>query len=251
MNEIQNATSPTTAHALPDEWAERLFQRLENFYGAKWVDSLGGISRERVKQAWAEELAGYSAMEIKRGLDGCKTRQWPPTLPEFLMACRPVIDARTEWSEACEQMRIRLEGKGADRWSRSGVYWAAVSIGWYDLNSSAWDQIKTRWTNALATAKTDPIPEYLAALPAPGKQTVPREEAVDRMKELRSKVEAVSLPGTTKAGTQWAYALMVREAAGEPVETASAQCWREALGYPKDQDAKKALAAVKKAQEAA
>lgn len=49
----------------------------------------------------------------------------------------------------------------------------------------------------------------------------------------------------------WAYALMVREAGGEQINVVAAQFWREALGYPKDQDAKKALAAVKKAQEAA
>lgn len=245
MNQLANATSPAPAPSLPDSWAERIFQRMENFYLSKWVDSFGSIPRERVKQAWAEELAEYTPSEIKRGLEACRTRVWPPTLPEFLLMCRPVMDARTEWAEACEQMRIRLEGKGADVWSRPGVYWAAVSIGWYDLNSTAWEQIKTRWTNALTNAKADQIPEYRAALPAPGKQTVTREEAVDRMAEIRSKVEAISLPGTTKAGTAWAYSLMVREAAGEHVETIAAQFWREALGYPKDQDAKKALESVK------
>lgn len=245
MNELTNSTSPQTAPALPEEWAERLFQRLENFYGAKWVDSLGGISRERVKQAWAEELAGYAAMEIKRGLDSCKTRQWPPTLPEFLMACRPVMDEKTEWAEACEQMRIRLEGNGADTWTRPQVYWAAVAIGWYDLNSTAWDSIKTRWKAALATSKDDPIPDYRAALPAPGKHTVTREEAKDRMAELRNMVQGVSLPGTTKAGTKWAYALMEREANGEALVHIAAQSWREVLGYPADMDARKALEAVK------
>lgn len=248
---MTNMTLPANAPALPDGWAERIFQRMENFYLSKWVDSFGSIPRERVKRAWAEELAGYSGMEIKNGLDACRTRQWPPTLPEFLMMCRPVIDARTEWAEACEQMRIRLEGKGADVWSRPQVYWAAVSIGWYDLNSTAWDQIKTRWTKALADAKTDGIPEYRAAIPAPGKQSVTREEAADRLGELRSKVEAVSLPGTTKAGTQWAYNLMVREAAGQQIDSVAAEFWREALGYPADQDARQALEATKAQQAAA
>ena len=52
-------------------------------------------------------------------------------------------------------------------------------------------------------------------------------------------------------GRQWAYALMVREARGEQIESVAAEFWREALGYPKNQDAKKALEAVKKQQEAA
>lgn len=245
---LPSVTSPANVPALPDAWAERIFQRMENFYLSKWVDSFGSIPRERVKQAWAEELAEYTVDEIKRGLDACRNRVWPPTLPEFLLMCRPVVDARTEWTEACEQMRIRLEGKGGDTWSRPQVYWAAVAIGWYDLNSTAWEQIKTRWTNALSNAKHDPIPEYLAALPAPGQHTVTRDEAKDRMAELK---QAVSLPGTTKAGTKWAYNLMVREAAGEQVEHIAAQFWREALGYPADIDAKKALESTKAQQEAA
>jgi len=244
-----SATSQQTVPALPDVWAERIFQRLENFYMAKWVDSFGSIPRERVKQAWAKELAGYEATEIKRGLDACRTKPWPPTLPEFLVMCRPVLDAKTEWAEACEQMRIRLEGNGADVWSRSGVYWAAVSIGWYDLNSTAWEQIKTRWTNALMNAKANPIPEYMAALPAPGKATVTKADAVDRMAEIKTAI-AAALPGTTKAGTQWAYRLMEREAAGEQVDSLAVISWREALGYPADMDAKTALDGVK-AKEAA
>lgn len=239
---LTNATSPASVPALPDAWAERIFQRMENFYLSKWVDSFGSIPRERVKQAWAEELADYTADEIKRGLESCRTRIWPPTLPEFLLMCRPVLDAKSEWAEACEQMRIRLEGRGQDRWTRPQVYWAAVSIGAFDLNNASWDAISARWKAALANAKADPVPEYMAALPAPGKQVVTRDEAKDRMAEIRNAVSAV---GTTKAGTKWAYALMEREANGEALVHIAAQSWREVLGYPSDMDAKQALEAVK------
>jgi hypothetical protein len=251
MTDLTKSTSRPLIPALPEEWIERIFQRMENFYLSLWKDRFGDIPRERVKRAWAEELAGYSVDEIKRGLDTCKTNKFPPTLPEFLTACRPVMDARAEWAEACEQMRVRLEGRGADAWSRPQVYWSAVAIGAYDLNSMAWEQIKTRWTNALDRAKADPIPEYRAALPAPGKQTVTKDEAAGRMVELKQKIESASLPGTTKAGTQWAHRLMAREAAGEQVDHIAVISWREALGYPADMDAKQALEAVKKQQEAA
>lgn len=238
----QSSTSP---QPLPSAWIERLFERMSGYYGARFADAWRGIDPAAMKRCWAEELAVYSGDEIATGVRELKTRDWPPTLPEFLKLCRPVIDARAEWDDAREQMRIRLEGRGADVWSRPQVYWAAVAIGAYDLNSTAWEQIKTRWANALTKAKADPIPEYLAALPAPGRQTVTREEAADRLGELRSKVEAVSLPGTTKAGTQWANNLMAREAAGQQVDSIAAQFWREALGYPKDMDAKKALEGMK------
>lgn len=239
MNQL--ATNDTS-QPMPSAWVERLLARFATMYGNKFTDMWREIEPESIKRAWGEDLAGYTADELKKGLEWCKTQKWPPTLPEFMTACRPVIDARTEWAEACEQMRIRLEGKGADAWTRPQVYWAAVAIGWYDLNSTAWEQISARWKAAVATAKADPIPEYRAALPAPGKQVVTREEAKDRMAEIRGAVAAV---GTTKAGTKWAYALMEREANGESLVHIAAQSWREVLGYPAGMDAKKALEAVK------
>lgn len=238
MNQLTNASSTP----LPSAWIERLWSRFASMYGNKFLDMWRGLGIDEVKNAWAEDLAGYSADELKRGLEWCKTQDWPPTLPGFMTACRPVLDAKTEWAEACDQMRIRLAGMGGDRWTRPEVYWAAVAIGAFDLNNTSWDQISARWKAALATAKTDPIPEYRAALPAPGKQIVTKGEAKDRMKEL---VQAVSLPGTTKAGTKWAYALMEREANGEIIPHIASQSWREALNYPVDMDAKKALEGVK------
>ena len=52
-------------------------------------------------------------------------------------------------------------------------------------------------------------------------------------------------PGTTPEGTKWAYALMELEANGGQVNYLASQMWREALGYPKDADAKAALQAIK------
>lgn len=49
---------------------------------------------------------------------------------------------------------------------------------------------------------------------------------------------------------QWAVRLMEREARGDVLHSISRSAWREALGYPADMDAKKALEAVK-AKEAA
>ncbi len=211
-------------------------------YGNKFADMWRGIDPDAIKQAWGEDLAGYTGNELKRGLDWCKTQTWPPTLPEFMTACRPVIDAKTEWAEACDQMRVRLIGQGGDVWGRPEVYWAAVSIGMYDLNSIAWDGIKARWVNALAKAKTDPIPEYLAALPAPGQQTVTREDAADRLNEIRAKAEAIIEQGDAKAGTKWAVDLMEREAGGETLDVVSADAWRDVLGFAPDVEAKQAMA---------
>lgn len=239
MNQL--ATNETS-QPLPVSWIDRLFSRLTVMYGNKFADMWRGIDTNSIKAAWAEDLAGFTGDELKRGLAWCKTQTWPPTLPEFMNACRPVVDARTEWAEACEQMRIRLDGKGADAWTRPQVYWAAVAIGWYDLNSTAWEQIRSRWTKALADAKTDPIPDYLAQLPAPGRKTVTRDEAAVRMGQI---VEAIggTMPGTTPAGTKWAVSLMEREARGDVLHSISRSAWREVLGYAADADANDALRA--------
>jgi len=225
---------------------------MSGYYGARFADAWRGIDPAAMKRCWAEELAGYSGDEIAAGLRALKTRDWPPTLPEFLKLCRPSTDTRTEWAEACEQMRIRLQGNGADRWSRPQVYWAAVAIGAYDLNALAWEQIRSRWEKALSNAKSDPIPEYRAQLPAPGQQTITREEAASRMSEIRSKLGGgVLKPGATEAGTKWAVRLLEREASGEALHSISRSAWRDVLGYGPDADAKAALEAFRAQERAA
>ncbi len=76
--------------ALPDSWIEKLFQKLEDFYGAKWAAQYGAFPRERVKRTWAEELAGFADKPeaIASAIESQKTNAFPPTLPEFLTACR-------------------------------------------------------------------------------------------------------------------------------------------------------------------
>lgn len=75
---------------LHDSWVEKLFQKFEDFYGAKWAAQYGDFPRQRVKQTWAEELAGFSDMggAIAQALNAQKESPFPPTLPEFLKLCR-------------------------------------------------------------------------------------------------------------------------------------------------------------------
>lgn len=188
--DIQKSTSQRNQPALPDEWIERIFQRMENFYLNLWTDRFNGIPRERVKRAWADELGGFTAPEIKAGLERCRSMKFPPSLPEFLLACRPQANPQTEWLEAIDQMRIRLQGTGMDKWSRPAVYWAAVAIGWHDLNEAPWDRIKTRWQAAIENARHDVIPEYRLALPEPGQATTTREAAACKIRAISEMLAA-------------------------------------------------------------
>lgn len=227
-------TSPGNVPALP-EWAgEEIFRFLEDRYGVKFIDSLGGLPRERVMLAWREELIGYTPREIKRGLSACRARIWPPGCMEFLLLCRPVADAKAEWAEAREQMAIRLRGQGGDAWTRPQVYWAAVAIGAYDLQTLGWEPVRARWEYALSTAKPDPVPEFVApppALPAPGAQCMTRDEVRRRIPEIADRlvVQKNRERGPAEVSKDWALALMRREAQGESIPLMSRRFWRAAL----------------------
>lgn len=85
-----SASSTAKRPVLADSWIERLFQKFEDFYGTKWAAQYGAFPRERVKRTWAEELGGFATKPeaIAAALDAQKANQYPPTLPEFLAACR-------------------------------------------------------------------------------------------------------------------------------------------------------------------
>lgn len=85
-----NATSPASRYALPDAWIEKVFQKFEDFYGARWAALYGDFPRARVMATWAEELAGFAAMPecIGRAVKVQLASVHPPTLPDFLAVCR-------------------------------------------------------------------------------------------------------------------------------------------------------------------
>ena len=84
------STSPVSANELPSTWIDKLFNKFEDFYGAKWANQYGGFPVARVKKTWAEELAGFADKgdAISQALQAQKGNPFPPTLPEFLMLCR-------------------------------------------------------------------------------------------------------------------------------------------------------------------
>ncbi len=82
------ATSQPKSSALPEEWIERLFARFEAMYGAKFADAWKGCDLRNVKVVWAETLGSLGRDELSAGVAGCMTREWPPTLPEFVKLCR-------------------------------------------------------------------------------------------------------------------------------------------------------------------
>jgi hypothetical protein len=74
---------------MSEKWTAALFKRFQAKYGHKWVAAIDGIERLVVVE-WSEGLAGYSADEIGVGLAAWR-EPWPPSLPEFKVACRPSV----------------------------------------------------------------------------------------------------------------------------------------------------------------
>lgn len=187
---------PQKPCALPDSWVERLFQRMEDRYGAMWADRYGQFPRQRVKDSWAEDLAGISGDELRRGLDACKQSKFPPTLPEFISLCRPETGPETAYHEAVEQISKREAG--ADVWGHPAIYWAAAKIGKFDLQNSTWNQIKARWTETYTQVRSvgfwPEIPPHREALPAPGQTTLSQEEAHERIEQAVSEIKPPADP---------------------------------------------------------
>jgi hypothetical protein len=193
----QQARSSTSG-PVPSAWVERLFERLSGFYGSKFGDLWRGCDIESVKRTWSDALAGYGAQEIKRGLDACLTRTFPPTLPEFLTLCRPKLDHESAYIEACKQISAR--DNGSDVWSTPAIFWAAREYGAYELRQSTWQSAKVRWCRLLdeqlSKPEQLPVPARMTALPEPGAGTAdPRKvaAALELLKQsLRSKSKALT-----------------------------------------------------------
>ena len=89
----------STARTLPVSWVDRLFDRMQGFYGSLWVDrwrsgELDANGRDRgllnAKATWCVELGGFvdQSERIQKAIEACRSCKLPPTLPEFMELCR-------------------------------------------------------------------------------------------------------------------------------------------------------------------
>lgn len=86
----QSATSQANQRALPESWIEKIFSKFEARYGSLFLDRWRGCDMENVRATWAEELANFEDKPecIGHALRVLAASKFPPTLPEFLEACR-------------------------------------------------------------------------------------------------------------------------------------------------------------------
>ncbi len=212
---------------IPMPWASKLIQRLTEMYGAQFLRQWEAVPAERLPIVWAEELAGYTGVEIARGLAACRQQKFPPTLPEFLMLCRPNLDPAAAYQEAVAGMTDRSRGQLGE-WSHPAIYWAAVRVGRHDLLSNGYQVMRSRWETALRKSleqgEWEPVPEPHQALPAPGKAKMSREEAAQRLGEL----QAAGITSYRGDHRRWITRTLERAANGEAVPVAVLKRAREA-----------------------
>lgn len=223
MHPMPIAEAGTATAAIPVAWAARIIDRMKALYGAKFADQWGALDPEAMAWAWAEELSGYSGEEIARGLKACRQRPFPPTLPEFLVLCRPQIDPQVAFHEAVHCLGRRQRGERGD-WTHPAIFHAAVSVGAHDMLHATYGQLRSRWGRALddqlAKGAWDPIPDAQQALPAPRKTAESDREAARTLGALGAGQVFSKQEGDPKA---WSRKILANPKSRAPAVVAMAQ----------------------------
>lgn len=193
MGEAPPATPSTV---MPSAWVDRLFSRLVEIYGPKWLDYVevaGGP--EPVAKLWAAGLHGLLPEEIKRGLYACMTngKAWVPTVGEFRALCRPPRDAEAEFKRAA-----LILGHQPIDWQGDAVLFATVrAVGSFEVRSLPYTgNLKARWERALREAEqADRLPKP----PEPPKALIEekpteRGKAIDILADLKARFFGADQP---------------------------------------------------------
>lgn len=223
MQAVQLAEKSAAAGAIPVAWAARVISRMKALYGAKFSDQWGALDPDEMAWAWAEELAGFTGDELAAGLAACKTRPWPPTLPEFIVLCRPPIQPEVAFHEAVQGLMARRRGERGT-WSHPAIFHAAVAVGAHDMLNATYGQLRARWDRALNDAMArgawEPVPDAQQALPAPAKT-----EAGDR--EAARAMEAIGASHVLEPGKRdpkgWAHKILANPKGKSPAVVAMAR----------------------------
>lgn len=143
---------------------DHLFNRLDGAYPFYWRSNFPDAqSVENWKESWVEvfDAEKLSFDEVKFGLKAVRVEyEKPPTLKQFLSACRPAVDPYEAYQAAIAGQIARDQGKHGV-WPSPAVFWAAMSM-WSELRSQTYSAIEKRWAATLkaelAKGEWDDIP---------------------------------------------------------------------------------------------
>lgn len=238
MNAIAERTSFSTAPqsvwlevhpALGISMMDHLFNRLDGAYPTRWRAAFPSQQAiDNWRESWAESFneERLTPDDIKAGLKACRKRyDWPPSISEFIKACRPEINVDAALYEAAQQIRLRSEGK--DKWSDPAIYWAAVKVGEFDMLNQPHSALLKRFSAALAEVlgqdQIPSVPARLVALPDIGKATASPERVEAEMRKVRATQKQVG-------NKDWAHRIIERAKKDKTVPMAVLNMARAALG---------------------
>lgn len=166
---------------------DHLYNRLDGAYPHKWRSNFPNqIAIDNWSVSWAEafEEEKITLEEVAKGLKHCrKNLEWPPSIAEFIKACRPTTDPLKAYYEAVAGCQARQRGEVGE-WSHPAIFWAAMPLS-FELQNQTYSQIKHAWESAFNAQLAkgnwekipDPDPAPVALLAAPPKRS---EEQVMR-----------------------------------------------------------------------
>lgn len=209
---------------------DHLFNRLDGAYPGKWRQNFRNQQAiDNWAESWVEafEEEGVTPQDVKVGLRECRKRYgWPPSVSEFMQACRPSLDPMKAYYEAVAGVQARAQGE-MGTWSHPAIYWASVPLG-VELREQSFSQVKARWETSLeqqlAKGTWEAIPKPYMKLAAPGKSSTSTEKARQAIKQAADQVLH------SFASTEWARKLKARYEAGEKMTPTQILMARQALG---------------------
>ena len=115
----------------PGKFAWRLWERMTEIYGHKWVSSYG----DEPNGAWCGVLAALTGEQVKRGLNALlnSTDPWPPTAIQFRQLCTG-RDGQS-WERQChriyepEKLLVNLTAKEASQNAGASFFREMRSMG--------------------------------------------------------------------------------------------------------------------------
>lgn len=205
---------------------DHLFNRLNGTYPNKWRANFRDQQAiEDWKEAWAEAFDDerITPHDVALGIKNCRRMfDWPPSLTEFLRACRPNLEPDVAFFEAVRGMQERRKGNKG-QWSHPAIYHAAVMVGQHDILNASYQSMESRWKKALADqlglGTWAEVPDPAPALPAPGKDIVSNEEGRKRVEQLAEK----ALMPSGRDQKAWAQRILAKPKGRSPAIVAMAR----------------------------
>lgn len=83
--------TPESESLITRRTIDELWRRMTSIYGHRWVTNYGDADHD---DTWLRALRDLTPQELGRGLSACVRAEpgdWPPTLPQFRVMCRPTL----------------------------------------------------------------------------------------------------------------------------------------------------------------